>query len=62
MKIIIITLTISTIVAVSMALSNNTNPISLKQILPKLPEVYEDSDKGNYFLKLNINFLMQIYV
>lgn len=35
MKIIIITLTISTIIAVSMALSNNTNPILLKQILPK---------------------------
>ncbi|GAA4963277.1 Nramp family divalent metal transporter [Algibacter aquimarinus] len=35
MKIIIITLTISTIIAVSMALSNNTNPISLKQILPE---------------------------
>ncbi|MFD0989689.1 NRAMP family divalent metal transporter [Mariniflexile jejuense] len=34
MKIIVITLTISTIVAVSMALSNNTQPLSFKQILP----------------------------
>ena len=35
MKIIIITLTITTIVAVSMALGNSTEPISFKQILPK---------------------------
>ncbi len=35
MKIIIITLTISTIVAVSMALLNTSEPISFKQILPK---------------------------
>lgn len=35
MKIIIITLTISTIVAVSMALLDNSEPISFKQILPK---------------------------
>lgn len=34
MKIIIITLTISTIIAVSMALMDNTAPISFKQILP----------------------------
>ncbi len=34
MKIIIITLTISTIIAVSMALLDNTKPISFKQILP----------------------------
>ncbi len=34
MKIIIITLTISTIIAVSMALLDNTQPISFKQILP----------------------------
>ena len=34
MKIIVITLTISTIVAVSLALSNNTQPLSFKQILP----------------------------
>lgn len=34
MKIIVITLTISTLVAVSMALSNNTQPLSFKQILP----------------------------
>ena len=35
MKVIIITLTISTIVAVSMALINNSDPISFKQILPE---------------------------
>lgn len=35
MKVIIITLTISTIVAVSMALTNNSVPISFKQILPE---------------------------
>ncbi|WP_418602712.1 NRAMP family divalent metal transporter [Hwangdonia sp.] len=35
MKIIIITLTISTIIAVSMALMDNANPISFKQILPE---------------------------
>lgn len=35
MKIIIITLTISTIVAVSMALINNDSPISFKQVLPE---------------------------
>ncbi|MFD1162785.1 NRAMP family divalent metal transporter [Hwangdonia seohaensis] len=35
MKIIIITLTISTIIAVSMALIDNANPISIKQILPE---------------------------
>ena len=35
MKIIIITLTISTIVAVSMALLNNVEPISFKQMLPE---------------------------
>ncbi|ALJ06858.1 iron transporter [Pseudalgibacter alginicilyticus] len=34
-KIIIITLSLSTILAVCIALSNNTNPISFKQILPK---------------------------
>lgn len=34
-KIIIITLTISTLVAVSMALFNNTNVLSFKQILPE---------------------------
>jgi len=34
MKIIIITLTISTIIAVSMALMNNNAPVSFKQILP----------------------------
>lgn len=34
MKIIIITLTISTIIAVSMAFMNNTVPVSFKQILP----------------------------
>lgn len=34
-KIIIITLTISTLAAVSIALFNNTNPISFKQILPE---------------------------
>jgi Mn2+/Fe2+ NRAMP family transporter len=34
-KIIIIILTISTLVAVSIALFNNTNAVSLKQILPK---------------------------
>jgi len=34
-KIIIIVLTISTIVAVTMALSKNSNPISITQILPK---------------------------
>ena len=35
MKIIIITLSISTIIAVSMALVNNVDPISFKQILPE---------------------------
>jgi Mn2+/Fe2+ NRAMP family transporter len=35
MKIIIMTLTISTIIAVSMALINNSDPISFKQILPE---------------------------
>lgn len=35
MKVIIITLTISTVVAVTMALVNNSDPISFKQILPK---------------------------
>ncbi len=35
MKIIIITLTISTIIAVSIALFDNHNPVSFKQILPK---------------------------
>ena len=35
MKVIIITLTISTIVAVSMALINNSDPITFKQILPQ---------------------------
>lgn len=35
MKIIIVTLTISTIIAVSMALLDNTEPISFKQILPE---------------------------
>lgn len=35
MKLIIITLTISTLIAVSVALLNNTDPISFKQILPK---------------------------
>ena len=35
MKIIIITLTISTLVAVSMALFNNTSALSFKQVLPK---------------------------
>lgn len=35
MKVIIITLTISTIIAVSMALINNSDPISFKQILPE---------------------------
>jgi len=34
-KIIIITLTISTLVAVSMALFNNTNAVSFKQVLPE---------------------------
>jgi Mn2+/Fe2+ NRAMP family transporter len=34
MKIIIITLTISTIIAVSIALMNNNTPVSFKQILP----------------------------
>jgi len=34
-KIIIITLTISTLVAVSMALFNNTNALSFKQVLPE---------------------------
>jgi len=34
MKIIVLTLTISTIMAVIMALSNNTDPISLEQVLP----------------------------
>lgn len=34
MKLIVITLTISTIIAVSMALSNNTKPLVLHQILP----------------------------
>lgn len=35
MKVIIIILTISTVAAVTMALANNFDPISLKQILPK---------------------------
>lgn len=35
MKIIIITLTISTLVAVSMAFFNNASPVSFKQILPE---------------------------
>lgn len=34
MKIIIITLTISTLIAVSLALPNNPNPLSFKQVLP----------------------------
>ena len=34
-KIIIVTLTISTLVAVSMALFNNTNALSIKQVLPE---------------------------
>ncbi|MFH4964979.1 divalent metal cation transporter [Gaetbulibacter sp. M235] len=34
MKIIVLTLTISTIIAVYMALSNNSSPLSFKQILP----------------------------
>jgi Mn2+/Fe2+ NRAMP family transporter len=34
MKVIVLTLTISTILAVYMALSNNSSPLSLKQILP----------------------------
>ena len=35
MKIIIITLTISTFIAVSMAITNNSEPITFQQILPK---------------------------
>lgn len=35
MKVIIVCLTISTIIAVSIAFTNNTNPVSFKQILPE---------------------------
>lgn len=39
---------------------NEETRVILKNILPKLPEIYKGLDKGDYFLKLNISSTLNI--